>query len=415
MEEREAGRLLCDVLSGRGIPEDRLGEFSPADGKSLVDWAMRHKVEGLFYRQIRSQNFPSELIPADDRNRLRGAYRNLATRNASLFSNVLVVLKSLADNQLPVIALKGLSLAQSVYGDIALRPMNDVDLLVKEQDLVRAGRILLALGYRQEFPAWESAVKIYHHLPPFTAKSGAKLELHWNIVTPDSPIQVDLDGLWERARFIKVDHAEVRALSLEDSLLHLCIHACFHLRTGLDLIPICDIAGLIRASGDKVDWPQVIERAAEWGSQKCVYLMLLLARELLGAAPPDKYLSDMQPADYRPQYFDEALEQIFDKNASGQLIIKRIGKLSKITKIKGFKGQAWAFWKGAFPPRLALARAYSVSVSSPKVYLCYLYRLGRLFVYFMSVLLRFLRRDHRAVKAVHQELRVRDVSDWMFS
>ena len=288
MEKREAGRLLCDFLSGRKIPEARLEKLSPADWESLADWALRFKVGGLFYREIKSRNFPAELIPVDVRNRLREAYRDLATINTSLFFDASKVLKSLADNQLPVIALKGLSLAKSIYGDIALRPMSDMDLLVKEEDLVRAGRILLTLGYKPDFPAWESMVKTYHHLPPFTNKSGAIIELHWNIVTPDSPIKVDLDGLWARACLIKVDNVEVRVFSPEDLFLHLCIHACFDLQTGLGLIPLCDMAGLIKTSADKIDWQIVIERAARWGGQKCVYLMLLLVRELLGAAPPDK-------------------------------------------------------------------------------------------------------------------------------
>jgi hypothetical protein len=414
MEQREAGRLLCDFLSGRKIPEARLEKLSPADWESLVDRALRFKVGGLFYREIKSRNFPTELIPVDVRNRLRDAYRNLATMNTSLFFDVLKVLKSLADNQLPVIALKGLSLAKNIYGDIALRPMSDMDLLVKEEDLVRAGRILLTLGYKPYFSAWENMLKTYHHLPPFTNKSGAMIELHWDIVAPDSPIKVDLDGLWERACLIKVDNVEVRAFSPEDLFLHLCIHACVHLQTGLDLIPLCDIAGLIKTSGDKIDWQIVIERATRWGGQKCVYLMLLLVRELLGAAPPDKIMSEIKPDDYQSVFFDAALEQILDVSPSGQRIGIRIG-LPMIKKVKGIKGKVLALLKLAFPSREHLARIYPVSVSSPKIYLCYLFRLGRLIVYYTIVLLRLFRRDQSVIKAVHQAHRVSAVSDWMFS
>jgi len=427
MERREAGRLLCDFLSGRKIPEARLKQLSPADGESLGDWALRFKVGGLFYREINSRNVPTELIPVGVRNRLRDAYRNLATANTSLFFEASKVLRSLADNRLPVIALKGLSLAKNIYGDIALRPMSDMDLLVKEEDLVRAGRILLTLGYQQHFPSWESLRKTYPHLPPFLNKNGAMIELHWNIVAPDSPIKADLDGLWKRARLFKLDHVEVRAFSPEDLFLHLCIHACVHLQTGLDLIPLCDMAGLIRTSADKIDWPIVIERAARWGGQKCVYLMLLLVRELLGAAPPDKIMSELKPDDYRSVFFDEALKQILDRspeinvvsgpevNPPGQLIAVTIGRLSKIKKIKGTKGKALALVKKAFPSRENLAGKYPVSVSSPKIYMYYFFRLGRLLVSYTIVLFRLFRRDPSVIQAVHQAHRVSAVSDWMFS
>ncbi len=414
MEKREAGRLLCDFLSGRKIPEARLEELSPADWESLVDWALRFKVGGLFYREIKSRNFPTEFIPVDVRNRLREAYRNFATMNTSLFFDVLKVLKSLADNQLPVIVLKGLSLAKNIYGDIALRPMADIDLLVKEEDLVRAGRILLTLGYKQYFPAWESMIKTFRHLPPFTNKSGTIIDLHQNIVNPHSPIKVDLDGLWERACLIKVDNVEVRAFSPEDLFLHLCIHAYDHLQTGMDLIPLCDMAGLIKTSADKIDWQIVIERATRWSGQKCVYLMLLLVRELLGAAPPDKIMSEIKPDDYQSVFFDEALEQIFDVSSSGQLT-NRLGVLSKIKRVRGIKGKFLALLKGAFPSRKDLARFYPVSISSPKIYLCYLFHLGRLTVYFTIVLLRLFRRDQSVIKAVHQVHRMSAISDWMFS
>jgi len=415
MEKREAGRLLCDFLAGRKIPEARLEKLSPADWESLVNRALRFKVRGLFYREIKSRNFPTELVPVDVKNRLRAAYRNLATRNTSLFFDAAKVIKSLAENQLPVIALKGLALAKNIYGDIALRPMSDIDLLLKEEDLVKAGRILLTLGYKQDFPAWESMLKTYHHLPFFTNKSGTIIELHWNIVTPDSFVKVDLDGLWARACLIKVDNIEVRAFSAEDLFLHLCIHACFHLQTGIDLIPFCDLAGLLKTSAAKIDWQIVIARASRWGAQKCVYLMLLLVRELLGAAPPDKIMSAIKPADYQPAFFTEALEQILDEKSSDQLIRRRIGKLSKIKKIKGIKGKVLAFLKGAFPSRAYLARIYPISVSSPKIYLCYLFRLGRLLVYYTKMLLRLFHHDQAVIKAIDQEQRVRAVSDWLFS
>lgn len=399
------------------MPEPRLEQLSPADRESLADWALRFNVGGLFYRKIKSRDIPAEIVPANAGNRLRDAYRNRATINTSLFLDASKVLTSLADNQLPVIALKGLALAKEIYGDIALRPMCDVDLLVKEEDLVRAGRILLTLGYRQGSPAWESMSGSHQHLPPFTSRTGAMIELHRNIVLPDSPIRVDLDGLWERACLVKVDNVEVRAFSPEDLLLHLCIHACYHLRTGLDLIPLCDIAGLINKSKDKIDWKTVIERADRWGGQKCVYLMLLLVRELLGSAPPDEVMSKMKPDDYQSVFLDEAMEQFFDADVtpSGQLIVVRIGQLSNIKKISGLKGKALALLERAFPSREKLARIYPVSVSSPKIYLYYLFRLGRLIVYYSTVFLRLLRRDPSVMEAVHREHRVSAVSRWLFS
>ena len=415
MEKREAGRFLCDFISDKEIPEARLEKLLPVDWDGLVDLALRFKVGGLFYRKIKSGNFPTELIPVNAKNRLRDAYRNFATINTSLFFDALKISKSFTDNQLPVIALKGLALAKSIYGDIALRPMSDMDLLVQEEDLVRAGRILLTLGYKQDFPDWERTLKVCNHLPGFTNKNGEIIELHWNIVAADSSIKVDLDGLWDRSCLIKIDNVGVRVFSLEDLFLHLCIHACVHLQIGLGLIHLCDLAGLIKTSVDKIDWQIVIERANRWNGQRCVYLMLLLVKELLGVAPPDKILSEIKPDDYQPVFLDQALEQIFDVSSSSQQTVMRIGQLSKIKEEKGIKGKVLSLLKKVFPSRENLARMYPVSISSPKIYLCYLSRLGRLIRYFTTVLFRLFRRDPSVIKAANQAHRVSAVSDWMFS
>jgi hypothetical protein len=255
----------------------------------------------------------------------------------------------------------------------------------------------------------------HHHVPPFSHKSGARIELHWNIVVPDSPIKPDLDGLWERARFIKLDNVEVLAFSPEDLFLHLCIYACSHLQTGLDLIPLFDLAELMKTSADTIDWSLLMERAASWGGRKCVYLMLLLVRDLLGEAPPDRIMPEMKPADYRPVFLDEALEQIFEASPPAQIMRLRIGLLLKIKKSKRIKNKISALFKAAFPSKEYLARFYSVSFSSPKIYLCRLFHPGRLIVRYILVLLRLFRRDQSAIKAVHQEHRVSEVSDWMFS
>ncbi len=415
MEQRAAGRLLCELLSGRAVPEGTLKRLSPTDWESLLDRALRFKVGGLFYRETRRRDFPGDLVPVEVRHRLRDAYRNVATINTGLFLGVTRVLAAFAEEGLPVIALKGLSLARQVYGDIALRPMSDIDLLVKEEDLVRAGRILLTLGYGQDCPAWESMSKGSHHLPPFRNGSSATIEVHWTIVPPDSPIRVDLDGLWKRARPIEVDDVGALALSPEDLVLHLCIHACGDLASGLDLIPLCDIAGVIRTFGGGIDWQAVTERASRWGGRKCVYLMLLLVRELLGAAPPDTVLAGARPDDYQPVFLDSALGQILDGSPSGQAIGARIGQFAKIKKVRGIRGKLGALFKGAFPPKESLARRYPVSLSSPKIYPYYLLNLGRLTGYYAIALVRLLRRERPIVEAVARAHRVSAVSDWMFS
>jgi len=53
----------------------------------------------------------------------------------------------------PVLVVKGMVLAYSLYSDVADRPMSDVDLRVRPRDFIRAVRVMRARGFP---PLWDS-------------------------------------------------------------------------------------------------------------------------------------------------------------------------------------------------------------------------------------------------------------------
>ncbi len=409
MKQRQAGRLIGEILSGSVMAEAARMPLSPAEGESLADWAVYFNVAGLLYRELKS---PAEFIPTHARNRLRDAYRHNAILNTAFFGDAAKVIKVLADHDIPVIALKGYALAKSLYGDLGLRPMSDLDFLVKEEHLVQAGRLLMAHGYTPACATWDGAVKAHHHLPPFTNPRGTRIELHWALVDPGSPIHIDGDGLWERSVLVQEGDVEFRVLSPEDTCLHLCIHAALHLQTGLGLMPLCDIAGLIRTSAGALDWQVLSARAAQWNSGRCVYLTLLMVREWSRVSAPEDRLHAMRPDDFRTAYLKAAMEQILEVRPSGQLVGVRIS-LQKLDHVNGIRGKVRALVRYAWPEKEELARQYAVSRSSPKIYLCYARRTGHLLVYGARMLPLLFRRDQSLVKGVRLVYRGTAVSNWM--
>ena len=412
MKQRQAGRLIGEILSGRVMAKAALKPLLPAEGESLADWADYFKVAGLLYRESKSPASSSEFIPTHAKNRLRDAYRHHAILNTSLFSDAATIIKVLADHAIPVVALKGYALAKSLYGDIGLRPMSDLDILVKEEHLVQAGRILLALGYTPACALWDDTERTHHHLPPFTNQRGTRIELHWTLFDPGGPIHIDRDGLWERSVLVNEGDVEFRVLSPEDTCLHLCIHAALHLQTGLGLLPLCDIAGLIRTSSGALDWRVISTRAAQWGGERCVYLILLMVHEWLGVSAPEDTLHAMRPDDFRTAYLKAAMEQILEVRPSGQLIGVRIS-LQKLDHVNGIRGKVRALVRYAWPEKEELARQYAVSRSSPKIYLCYARRTGHLLVYGARMLPLLFRRDQSLVKGVRLVYRGTAISNWM--
>jgi len=415
MGKKDVTQLLCDFLANKKISEVRWRKMSPADWARLVERALRYKVSALLYQGMKAGSIPLDCVPDGIMHSLQGVYRSQATQNSTLFFDASRVLKTFIDHQLPVIALKGLALAKSLYGDIALRTMTDMDLLVKEEDLVKAGRILLAIGYDQAFPAWEKTLKSHHHLPPFTSKNGTVLELHWNIISLHSNLAVDVGGLWDRSCLVEENGVVFRVLSLEDLLLHICVHGCHHLLTAIDLIPFCDLTKIIEKNADNIDWEKIIDRSILWGGQKGVYLMLLLARELLGAEVPDKILVEIKPRDYQPEFFNAALEQVFAATPGARFIRNGMGTLLKVKKNKAVWGKVTVILNVVFPTREYMARIYPISPSSPKVYLYYFIRLGRLSMFYTKMIFNLLRGDKTVMNDVRHGTRMGSVANWLFS
>ena len=68
-------------------------------------------------------------LPAAVREHLKASYYATAARNTLLFRELSRILAALAEAEIPVILLKGVDLAQTLYPDPALRLMGDLDLL----------------------------------------------------------------------------------------------------------------------------------------------------------------------------------------------------------------------------------------------------------------------------------------------
>ena len=256
-----SGLLLRCLSDGR---EPSAVSREPAtDWNEVVEVAVREHLAPLLFRRLKESDARAG-VPADAWKRLRRAYFTSGDRNTRLYRELRTVLQRLRDSRVKVIALKGAFLAEAVYGDLALRPMCDTDLLVPRAELPRAQAILLDLGYGpQEREDIELLCQRSMELAPFV-RDDSSVELHWSIAVPTSPCRIDITGLWARAQPATIAGVHLLALSPEDLLLHLCLHASHQHGLECGLRPFCDIAEAVRHYGSEVDWPQFADRAREW-------------------------------------------------------------------------------------------------------------------------------------------------------
>src|SRR5262245_58242999 len=93
---------------------------SGLDWDRVVDLAYQHDIAPLLYRSVRVLEGTPDAPAAIKR--LREAYLANALRNTLLFQELQKILTVLRDCRKPVVALKGAALAETVYGNRALRP-----------------------------------------------------------------------------------------------------------------------------------------------------------------------------------------------------------------------------------------------------------------------------------------------------
>jgi hypothetical protein len=282
-------RILCLAARTTVAPvaEQQLIELlhGPIDWELL--WAQGHLHEVLpllttTLRQLAGQ----ALIPESWRARAQRRFYGTMLRNTILAHELLRVLEEFRQAGISALPIKGIVLAETLYGSLALRPFGDLDVLVRPADLPGAREALGRLGFAQaREPGYENADHPFHDPPYYRQAEGGSicLELHWGLWASHF-FRREPDALWERAHVAHIHHADLSILSLEDTLLHLAIHRS---RSPLRLRFVCDIAELLRHGSASLDWEYVLVQASAAGARTSLFFALMLAEKLLDAPVPD--------------------------------------------------------------------------------------------------------------------------------
>lgn len=256
------------------------------DWDMLISQSVIHGTAGLLLRHLSAIKEVAD-IPEDVFERLRSIYMRIAVSGMQQIANFQKVAQELSGLDVKVILLKGAALAESLYGDLGLRPMSDVDILIHEKDWPKICKVLESYQYR-------SYGKDLAPLPP--KLTGYDIQAHIQLLSPtDTCLEfqfdlftmgigmLDIAGVWERARVLENDGAGVLVLCPEDQLLHLLVHANRHGCSRLKWL--VDIAESL-VNGDDVDWDLLESIARREKVTAIVYETLshterLLERELV--------------------------------------------------------------------------------------------------------------------------------------
>jgi len=288
--------LGCLLLLARGDltaeEQDRARGLlaQPLAWRVIARSADEHGVFPALVRNLRRLAWPH--VPEAIRKELEAAERLNAVRNRLLARGLATILGRFAQAGIPLIPLKGVALAESLYGDVSLRVCSDVDVLVPRHVVGHAIELLQADGFRgadrYDARATEIDLLLRSNMeyclvsPP--ASFQYVIELHWDIAWRWRADSEMVDHLWTDARPATALGADAWALSPEWELLYLAFHAARHRWSALKwLVDIHEIC--VRGS---FDWAGVEDRAQRFGLERALHLTLGACRTLLGTPLPPK-------------------------------------------------------------------------------------------------------------------------------
>jgi putative nucleotidyltransferase-like protein len=290
---------LC-ACSGVELPPERVDRIAGCNA-SGIDWEVllrrgeHHGVLPLLERNLRMYG---RNVPASVQQSLQASLETNVRRNLWFASELVRILQIFEEKKIHTVPYKGPVLAESVYGDVALRSFGDLDFLVAAQDFTSARAALEELGYQPSVALTEAAERMLlttgYELSFDSAAGKYLVEMQWRLLPHFYAVDLRVDDLLSRSERAVVGGRNVPSLSPEDLLLVLCLHAAKHL--WMRLIWVCDIAETLRSQA--LDYEVLFSRTRELGVVRVLGVSFWLAKNVLGAAIPqpaeDLVASDAQ-------------------------------------------------------------------------------------------------------------------------
>src|SRR5579883_1000679 len=278
--------LRCCSVSDASRQPLTAQELEHLDWASVSELAEKHGVIPHVFTVVSSvPNF----TPPD---MLSSAFSANTKRSLWFAAELLRVSRSLSNRGIETLAYKGPALAQLLYGDVSTRQYNDLDFLIRTEDVTAAKTTLLDFGYhtREELtPRQEREYLKSGYEYAFDHPQGRNLlELHWQVQSRFYAMDFCIEDFFHRAISIQVSSQTVRTLCPEDLLLVLCAHAAKHLWMRLSLL--CDIARLSRSPA--LNWQDVQKESVRLGLQRIVAVSFLLANKLIDCPIPEWITND---------------------------------------------------------------------------------------------------------------------------
>lgn len=269
----------------------------------VLELSQVHGVTGLVRYCLRNGGYWNS-VPEPLRRALDSWHHTMRIRHLMLARQLSTLLVAAQEAGIVPVILKGAALGATAYPDPALRPMVDIDILVRPHEIAAMAEVMGRLGYVSDEIYYSDAFNRahgYHLLFTHTAGDIHAVEVHWRLASRLEERNA-LSAAMLQARTMQASVAslpgvagrEAHILTPEAHVVFLATHATKERHVFSELKLLADIAALV-GGPQAVDWTAVACLARQAQARTATYVTLALARALLGARVPPAILEELRP------------------------------------------------------------------------------------------------------------------------
>ena len=359
MDFEKTGKLVCDVVSSSSpkMLFDRYSKLSLEEWHQIYQFGLLYNLLPLLYAKLFKQNLLG-LLPVGIKSIFQNQYNAASCSALKRQFEIKRILKILHDSDIDVILLKGGYVAEVYYENSAERPMSDIDLLVKQQDIYKTADILVTSAgctYVQDKNN-DSAIldsaedldrlkKFTKHISEIKTPKGFSLEIHWALdySNESSNTLINMVEIWKSKKAVQICGTDCYVINLELCLLYLCVNIAED-SFKQKILQLYDIFLIVGNS--EIDWNFLVNKAKEWNCHRALYCVLIAENKLFNLQIPDnvsKELDLLAPCtlEIRNVMFDSIFADLSVAEQYEDKIGSEFSTKSVKDKIKFFY---WSFW-----------------------------------------------------------------------
>jgi hypothetical protein len=207
------------------------------------------------------------------------------------------VVRLLENANIKFIAIKGYQFIKRYYGDVDLREIGDIDLLMSKDDCMRAAELLRKSDYD------ELRMPYVHHIIFFSRKYKVQIELHYDLIAPPHCFRYDLNEFCNNVIDYKDEEFSFKVLSDPYELYMLLISTLFaHSFMPFKARNIIDLYVLLTKLNKENIWEYIMRDVVKIKAFNYLLVSIKICHDLFKLEIPDIFISYISEKSFIKKY-----------------------------------------------------------------------------------------------------------------